>query len=85
MGQCDNRGSHRRGVEFEGVIKHNLGEIEIQDQEDAVRYLISQGLTDERRVGITGWSYGGYLSLMALCKSPDTFQSACAGAPVVAW
>jgi dipeptidyl-peptidase-4 len=83
--QCDNRGSCRRGVEFEGSIKNRLGEVELQDQEDVLRYFIDKGLVDEHRIGITGWSYGGYLSLMALCRHPSLFHAAAAGAPVVSW
>ncbi|MDD5370759.1 MAG: S9 family peptidase [Anaerolineaceae bacterium] len=78
----DNRGSARRGLEFEGSIWHNLGLHEVEDQVDGVRWLVQQGLTDPKRVGIYGWSYGGYLSAMSLARAPETFQVAVAGAPV---
>jgi dipeptidyl-peptidase-4 len=78
----DNRGSARRGLAFEGAIKNNMGDLEVQDQVDGVRWLVEQGLTDPDRVGITGWSYGGYMSAMALARAPETFQVAVAGAPV---
>lgn len=81
----DNRGSARRGLEFEGAIYHHLGHLEVQDQVDGVRWLVSQGLTDPRRVGVFGWSYGGYMALMCLGLAPETFQAAVAGAPVTAW
>lgn len=83
--KLDNQGSARRGLAFEGVIKHNMGDIEIQDQVDGVRWLVAQGLTDPERVGIYGWSYGGYMSAMALARAGDTFKAAVSGAPVTHW
>ncbi len=81
----DNRGSLRRGLEFEGAIRHRMGSIEVQDQVDGVRWLVEQGLADPARVGIYGWSYGGYMSLMCLAQAPETFHVAVAGAPVTHW
>ncbi|MBP6472492.1 MAG: S9 family peptidase [Chloroflexi bacterium] len=78
----DNRGSARRGLAFEGWIKGRMGIIEVQDQVDGVRWLVEQGLADPARVGIYGWSYGGYMAAMCLAQAPDTFQVAVAGAPV---
>lgn len=83
--KCDNRGSARRGLAFECAIKHNLGRIEVLDQVTAVRYLVSKRIGDARRVGIYGWSYGGYLAAMCLCRAPDVFHVAVAGAPVTSW
>lgn len=81
----DNRGSARRGLEFEGAIKHNMGDIEVRDQVDGVRWLVEQRLADEDRVGIYGWSYGGYMTLMCLARAPDVFVMGVAGAPVTCW
>lgn len=81
----DNRGSARRGLAFEGAIKHRMGTVEVDDQVDGVRWLIEQGLTDAARVGIFGWSYGGYMTLMSLLKAPDVFKVGVAGAPVTHW
>jgi dipeptidyl-peptidase-4 len=81
----DNRGSARRGLAFESVIKHNLGHLEVEDQVDGVRRLVEQGLTDPSRVGIIGWSYGGYMAAMCLAQAPETFKVAVAGAPVTHW
>jgi dipeptidyl-peptidase 4 len=78
----DNRGSARRGLDFEAVIKHWMGHNEVEDQVDGVNWLISQGLTDPSRVGIYGWSGGGYMSAMCLALAPETFKVAVAGAPV---
>lgn len=81
----DNRGSSNRGVAFEGFIKHDMGNLELEDQVDGVRYLVNQGITDEARVGIYGWSYGGYMSAMALVRASDVFKLGVAGAPVTHW
>lgn len=81
----DNRGSARRGLEFESAVRWNLGDLEVQDQVDGVNWLAAQGLADPGRVGVTGWSYGGYMALMCLCRAPETFQAAVAGAPVTSW
>lgn len=81
----DNRGSSNRGVAFESPIKHDMGRVELEDQIDGVNYLIQQGITDETRVGIYGWSYGGYMSAMALVRASHIFKLAIAGAPVTHW
>jgi len=81
----DNRGSARRGLNFEGVIKHRMGYYEVLDQAEGVQWLVSQGLADRTRVGIYGWSYGGFMAAMCLMRAPETFKVAVAGAPVAAW
>ncbi len=78
----DNRGSARRGLEFEGWIRRQMGIIEVQDQVDGVGWLVEKGLADPERVGIYGWSYGGYMAAMCLAQEPETFKVAVAGAPV---
>ncbi len=83
--KLDNRGSARRGLAFEGALRHDMGNIEVQDQVDGVRWLVNQGLADSGRVGIYGWSYGGYMAAMALARAPETFRLAIAGAPVTQW
>jgi dipeptidyl-peptidase-4 len=83
--KLDNRGSARRGLAFESVIRHNMGDVEVQDQVDGVRWLVAQGLADPQRVGIYGWSYGGYMTLMCLARAADTFHVGVAGAPVTHW
>jgi len=83
--KCDNRGSSRRGVAFEGAIRKKLGRLEVLDQVAAVRHLVQLGIADPARVGIYGWSYGGYLSAMCLVRAPDVFHVAVAGAPVTSW
>jgi dipeptidyl-peptidase-4 len=81
----DNRGSARRGLVFEAAIKGDLGHSEVEDQVDGVRWLVAQGLADPQRVGVYGWSYGGYMALMCLARAPETFKAALAGAPVTHW
>jgi dipeptidyl-peptidase-4 len=81
----DNRGSAGRGLEFENHIKHDMGNKEVEDQVDGVRWLVKRGLADPERVGIYGWSYGGYMALMCLARAADTFKIAVAGAPVTHW
>lgn len=83
--KCDNRGSSRRGVAFESCIHQRLGRLEVLDQVTAVRQLVQRGIADPSRVGIYGWSYGGYLSAMCLFRAPDVFSVAVAGAPVTSW
>jgi dipeptidyl-peptidase-4 len=77
--KCDNRGSSRRGLVFESAIARRLGRLEVLDQVAAVRQLIVRGIADANRVGVYGWSYGGYLSAMCLCRV------LVAGAPVTSW
>lgn len=83
--RLDNRGSARRGLTFEGALKNHMGTIEVDDQVDGVRWLVDRGLADPERVGVYGWSYGGYMTLMCLAKAPETFKVGVAGAPVTHW
>lgn len=81
----DNRGTANRGLVFEGAIAGKLGEVEVADQAAVIQGLAAQGLIDRDRVGITGASYGGYLTVMAMLRRPDLFRAGVAGAPVVDW
>ena len=81
----DNRGSANRGLAFEGAIKHDMGNLEVQDQVAGVQWLAKRDNVDTAKVGIYGWSYGGYMSAMALARAPETFHVAVAGAPVTHW
>lgn len=83
--KLDNRGSARRGLAFEGALRWDMGNVEVQDQVDGVKAMVERGIADPGRVGILGWSYGGYMSLMCLARAPETFQAASAGAPVTHW
>ncbi|MBW3555458.1 MAG: S9 family peptidase [Actinobacteria bacterium] len=82
---ADNRGSAGRGLAFEAPIRWYLGNVEVADQATVVRWLVAEGLADPARVGIYGWSYGGYMSALSLAKAPEVFRVAVAGAPVTSW
>ncbi|MDP9083222.1 MAG: S9 family peptidase [Pseudomonadota bacterium] len=83
--QLDNRGSAFRGTAFQSPIHGKLGEVEVADQVRGAHWLASQGYVDAARIGVWGWSYGGYLTLMLMFKAPDVFRAGVAGAPVTDW
>jgi dipeptidyl-peptidase-4 len=83
--QLDNRGSSGRGHAFESPLFRRFGKTELADQLDGIRYLTAQGFVDPARVGIYGWSYGGFLTLYSLFNAPDVFRAGIAGAPVTNW
>jgi dipeptidyl-peptidase 4 len=83
--QLDNRGSAGRGHAFESKVYRRFGEQELADQVVGVKHLVKTGLVDPNRVGIYGWSYGGYMTLTALLHAPDVFSVGVAGAPVTDW
>lgn len=81
----DNRGSFGRGKEWEDHILKNLGHYELEDQLAGAEYLRSLPYVDAGRIGIWGWSYGGFMTLMALFKASDVFAAGVAVAPVTDW
>ncbi len=83
--QLDNRGTAGRGHAWEAALYRNFGEKELQDQVEGVRHLVSMGFVDESRLGVYGWSYGGYMTLYALVNAPELFRAGVAGAPVTDW
>ena len=83
--RVDNRGSANRGLAFEAHLNRRMGTVEVKDQIEAVRFLTSMPYVDEERVGIYGWSYGGYMSCMCLMQAPEMFRVGVAGAPVTHW
>eukprot|EP00537_Pseudo-nitzschia_pungens_P018379 CAMPEP_0172404780 /NCGR_PEP_ID=MMETSP1061-20121228/64356_1 /TAXON_ID=37318 /ORGANISM="Pseudo-nitzschia pungens, Strain cf. pungens" /LENGTH=806 /DNA_ID=CAMNT_0013139723 /DNA_START=295 /DNA_END=2715 /DNA_ORIENTATION=+ len=83
--KVDNRGSARRGLDFETAIRYDMGNLEVEDQVAAVQHWVEKGIVDPARVAIYGWSYGGYMSAMCLAKRPDVFKVAVAGAMVSSW
>lgn len=80
----DNRGSTARGRNFERALLGRLGKTELEDQLVGVRWLSQQPFVDARRIGIWGWSYGGYMTLYALTHS-GAFRAGAAVAPVTDW
>ena len=83
--QLDNRGSAFRGVAFQSPIHGKLAEVEVADQVQGAKWLGSQAFVDPARIGVWGWSYGGYMTLMLMFKAPDLFKAGVAGAPVTDW
>lgn len=81
----DNRGTGGRGRDFKHVTYGQLGKYEVQDQIDGARYLGRLPFVDPERIGIWGWSYGGYMSSLALFLGNDVFKAAIAVAPVTNW
>ncbi len=83
--QAENRGGQGRGHAFETSIFRQLGKVELADQVAGVKHLISMGFADAARVGITGSSYGGFMTLNAMLEAQDVFRCGVAGAPVTNW
>ena len=83
---AENRGSPRRDRAWERSIKDNFGVIPLDDQVAVLQALAAQvPQMDLQRVGIYGWSFGGYMSALAVLKRPDIFKVGVAGAPVTEW
>lgn len=81
----DNRGSENRGKVFEQVTFRRLGQEEMRDQIRGVDYLRSLPYVDSRRLGVHGWSYGGYMTISLMTNYPDVFKVGVAGGPVIDW
>jgi dipeptidyl-peptidase-4 len=81
----DNRGTANRGLAFEQAIFRNLGLAEVADQMKGVQYLKSQPWVDTTRIGINGWSYGGFMGLSMMLKNPGVFKVVVVGGPVIDW
>ncbi len=81
----DGRGTGFRGAEFKKTTQLQLGKYEVEDQIIAAKYLGSQSYVDANRIGIWGWSYGGFMSSNCLLKGNDVFKMAIAVAPVINW
>jgi dipeptidyl-peptidase-4 len=81
----DNRGSEFRGREFEQITFRQLGQVEMQDQMKGVEFLKSLPYVDSNRLGVHGWSYGGYMTISLMTNYPDVFKVGVAGGPVIDW
>ena len=81
----DNRGTLGRGFDFENSIHRQLGTLEVVDQMAGVSYLKSLPFVDESRIGVHGWSYGGFMTLNLKLKYPEIFKVGVAGGPVTDW
>jgi dipeptidyl-peptidase-4 len=81
----DNRGMSERGKAFEDAIYRDMGGVEVRDQLRALEWLKAQPFVDAGNVGVHGWSYGGYMTLMLMLKAPGAYKAGIAGAPVTNW
>ena len=81
----DGRGTGFKGAAFKKVTQKELGKYEVEDQIEAARQLSKRPYIDEDKIGIWGWSYGGFMSSNALFKASDVFSMAIAVAPVTSW
>ena len=81
----DNRGSENRGFAFESVTHRHLGDNEMADQMEGVKFLKSLPYVDADRIGVHGWSFGGFMTTNLMCSYPETFKVGVAGGPVIDW
>lgn len=81
----DNRGSENRGKDFEQATYRHLGEEEMKDQMEGVKFLKTLPYVDAQRLGIHGWSFGGFMTINLMTTYPDVFKVGVAGGPVIDW
>ncbi len=81
----DNRGTGGRGTAFRQTTYANLGKLEVQDQIEAAKYFSTLPYVDKARIGIHGWSYGGYMTALCMTVGADYFKAGISGAPVTTW
>ena len=81
----DNRGTSNQGAEFEKAIHGQCGQAEMADQMEGIKLLKSLPYVDADRIGVHGWSYGGFMTISLLTNHPDVFKVAVAGGPVIDW
>lgn len=85
MFTIDNRGSSNRSLEFENAIHRNIGVNELADQLTGIQYLKGLSYVDTARIGVHGWSYGGFMTVSMMLKASETFKVGVAGGPVIDW
>ncbi len=83
--ELDNRGSSNRSAAFKTTIDRKMGQLEVDDQIAGARYLQTLPYVDRDRIGVTGWSYGGYMTLLLLTVPDTPFKAGVSGAPVTDW
>ncbi|MBQ6167129.1 MAG: DPP IV N-terminal domain-containing protein [Muribaculaceae bacterium] len=81
----DNRGSENRGRDFEQATFRHLGQVEMQDQMRGVEFLRTLNYVDTARLGVHGWSFGGFMTISLMTNYPDVFKVGVAGGPVIDW
>jgi dipeptidyl-peptidase-4 len=85
MFTLDNRGSANRGFEFESIIHRQCGQNEMEDQKKGIDFLLSKDFVDPDRIGVHGWSYGGFMTISLMLNYPEIFKTGVAGGPVTDW
>ena len=81
----DNRGTENRGIAFEQAIHGQCGQAEMADQIEGVKMLMDLPYVDKERIGVHGWSYGGFMTISLITNYPEIFKVAVAGGPVIDW
>ena len=81
----DNRGTSNRGAAFEKAINRRCGQVEMEDQMVGIRRLMDLPYVDKDRIGVHGWSYGGFMTISLMTHYPDVFKVGVAGGPVIDW
>ena len=81
----DNRGTQNRGAEYEKAIHRHCGRNEMADQMEGINMLKSLPFVDPNRIGVHGWSYGGFMTISLMTNHPETFKVGVAGGPVIDW
>ena len=81
----DNRGTPNRGAEYEKAINRQCGQVEMADQMVGINWLRTLPFVDSERIGVHGWSYGGFMTISLITNYPDVFKVAAAGGPVIDW
>ena len=81
----DNRGSDARGRDFEHVVHRHLGQNEMADQMKGIEFLKSKPFVNQKKIGVYGWSFGGFMTTSLMVNHPDTFKVGVAGGPVIDW
>ncbi|WP_448607409.1 DPP IV N-terminal domain-containing protein [Paenimyroides ceti] len=81
----DNRGSDNRGRDFEHIVHRKLGQAEMADQMKGIDFLKSKSFVDKDKIGVYGWSFGGFMTTSLMLNHPETFKVGVAGGPVIDW
>ena len=81
----DNRGTLNQGAEYEKAIHRQCGKVEMEDQMAGLQWLLSHKWADRERVGVHGWSYGGFMTISLMTHYPEVFKVGVAGGPVIDW
>ena len=81
----DNRGTQYHGAEYEKAIHKQCGQVEMEDQMEGMRWLMSHEWVDKERIGVHGWSYGGFMTISLMVNYPEVFKVGVAGGPVIDW